>query len=163
MLRLKLAVIGLFVVLFLTFISTRLFMPAVQGRSGLAAPTGVIASDGAYKDKVGLNWNAVRGATLYRIFRNTVNDPVTAVGDPFQSIYGWRGASAGNVGRFTGQFPSSDDEPAAVYPLSTSWRNDRQILRVANLIAAPLDGARHADIERNDVHGSPHSILPLAE
>ncbi len=26
--------------------------------------------------------------------------PVTAVGDPFQSIYGWRGASAGNIGRF---------------------------------------------------------------
>jgi cytochrome c peroxidase len=79
MLRIKLAVIGLFVVLFLTFISTRLFMPAVQGQSGLAAPTGLIASDAAYKDKVGLNWNAVRGAAVYRIFRNTVNDPVTAV------------------------------------------------------------------------------------
>ncbi len=30
--------------------------------------------------------------------------PVTAVGDPFQSIYGWRGASAGNIGRFANQF-----------------------------------------------------------
>ena len=27
--------------------------------------------------------------------------PVTAVGDPCQSIYGWRGASAGNLRRFT--------------------------------------------------------------
>ena len=31
--------------------------------------------------------------------------PVTAVGDPCQSIYGWRGASAGNLRRFTTDFP----------------------------------------------------------
>jgi DNA helicase-2/ATP-dependent DNA helicase PcrA len=64
--------------------------------------------------------------------------PVTAVGDPFQSIYGWRGASAGNIGRFAGQFRPASGEPAAVYPLSTSWRNDRQILEIANDIAQPL-------------------------
>ena len=31
--------------------------------------------------------------------------PVTAVGDPCQSIYGWRGASAGNLRRFAQDFP----------------------------------------------------------
>ncbi len=31
--------------------------------------------------------------------------PVTAVGDPCQSIYGWRGASAGNLRRFSEDFP----------------------------------------------------------
>src|SRR5262249_38163332 len=31
--------------------------------------------------------------------------PVTAVGDPCQSIYGWRGASAGNLRRFVADFP----------------------------------------------------------
>src|SRR6516165_10343044 len=31
--------------------------------------------------------------------------PVTAVGDPCQSIYGWRGASAENLRRFTVDFP----------------------------------------------------------
>ncbi|MFD0853574.1 UvrD-helicase domain-containing protein, partial [Actinomadura adrarensis] len=31
--------------------------------------------------------------------------PVTAVGDPCQSIYGWRGASAGNLLRFAYDFP----------------------------------------------------------
>jgi DNA helicase-2/ATP-dependent DNA helicase PcrA len=67
--------------------------------------------------------------------------PVTAVGDPFQSIYGWRGASAGNIGRFAGQFRTADNEPAAVYPLSTSWRNDRQILEIANEVAQPLRAA----------------------
>ena len=31
--------------------------------------------------------------------------PVTAVGDPCQSIYGWRGASAGTLDRFPTDFP----------------------------------------------------------
>jgi hypothetical protein len=55
------------------------FSPVVSGQAGLTAPTGVIASDGSYNDKVGLNWNAVRGATSYRIFRNTSNDTSTAI------------------------------------------------------------------------------------
>lgn len=55
------------------------FSPVVSGQSGLTAPTGVIASDGSYNDKVGINWNAVRGATSYRIFRSTTNDPTTGV------------------------------------------------------------------------------------
>jgi DNA helicase-2/ATP-dependent DNA helicase PcrA len=64
--------------------------------------------------------------------------PVTAVGDPFQSIYGWRGASAGNIGRFARSFPAADGRPATVFPLATSFRNDRAVLDVANTVAAPL-------------------------
>ena len=37
--------------------------------------------------------------------------PVTAVGDPCQSIYGWRGASAGNLRRFATDFPSRGRRP----------------------------------------------------
>ncbi|WP_270888394.1 ATP-dependent helicase [Pedococcus sp. 5OH_020] len=62
---------------------------------------------------------------------------VTAVGDPHQSIYGWRGASATTLTAFRDVF-RRNDRPAALRPLSTSWRNDRQVLRVANLVAAPL-------------------------
>ncbi|MBI1758864.1 MAG: ATP-dependent helicase [Actinobacteria bacterium] len=64
--------------------------------------------------------------------------PVTAVGDPCQSIYGWRGASAGNLARFGAHFPARDGVPAAVLPLSTSFRNDRRVLDVANRIAVDL-------------------------
>ena len=64
--------------------------------------------------------------------------PVTAVGDPFQSIYGWRGASAGNIGRFARVFPNADGSPATVFPLATSFRNDRLILEAANAVAEPL-------------------------
>ncbi|HSV68152.1 MAG TPA: UvrD-helicase domain-containing protein [Mycobacteriales bacterium] len=67
--------------------------------------------------------------------------PVTAVGDPCQSIYGWRGASAGNLTRFPAHFPASDGAPAAVLPLSTSFRNDRRILAAANLLSTELRAA----------------------
>jgi len=68
--------------------------------------------------------------------------PVTAVGDPFQSIYGWRGASASNIGRFAQTFRRADATDATVYPLATSFRNGRVILDAANAVAAPL---RHLD------------------
>jgi DNA helicase II / ATP-dependent DNA helicase PcrA len=58
--------------------------------------------------------------------------PVTAVGDPCQSIYGWRGASAGNMRRFAQNFPPSGDaERAEVRLLSTSFRNTGRVLDVA--------------------------------
>ncbi|MCU1538564.1 MAG: UvrD/REP helicase [Humibacillus sp.] len=62
---------------------------------------------------------------------------LTAVGDPNQSIYGWRGASATTLLRFPSEF-AGESGPAAVLPLSTSWRNDRVVLEAANAVAAPL-------------------------
>jgi DNA helicase II / ATP-dependent DNA helicase PcrA len=64
--------------------------------------------------------------------------PVTAVGDPAQSIYGWRGASAGTLERFPTEFPRRDHEPARTLTLTTSWRNRPEILDVANSLSAPL-------------------------
>ncbi len=61
---------------------------------------------------------------------------LTAVGDPIQSIYGWRGASATNLPRFTTDFPQSDGTPAPVLELRTSWRNPPRTLYVANAISA---------------------------
>src|SRR5947199_7949661 len=45
----------------------------------LSAPTNVTASDNAYATKVEIEWEAIRGATLYRIFRNTANDSASAI------------------------------------------------------------------------------------
>ncbi|HQY34113.1 MAG TPA: UvrD-helicase domain-containing protein, partial [Actinotalea sp.] len=42
-----------------------------------------------------------------------VGHPVTAVGDPHQSIYGWRGASAGGLARFVEDFPRVVRDPVA--------------------------------------------------
>ena len=63
--------------------------------------------------------------------------PVTAVGDPNQSIYGWRGASATTLTRFPLEFADGSGR-ADELPLSTSWRNDDAILQVANLTSEPL-------------------------
>ncbi|MGV9857345.1 ATP-dependent helicase [Gordonia sp. NPDC003425] len=57
---------------------------------------------------------------------------VTAVGDPIQSIYGWRGASAANLPRFTTDFPRADGSPAQRLELLTSWRNPAHTLHLAN-------------------------------
>ncbi|MFG1950172.1 ATP-dependent helicase [Micromonospora sp. NPDC048830] len=67
--------------------------------------------------------------------------PVTAVGDPCQSIYGWRGASAGTLDRFPAEFARADGAPAEVLSLTTSWRNRPEILGVANALATPLRAA----------------------
>ncbi|GAA1208555.1 ATP-dependent helicase [Prauserella alba] len=90
--------------------------------------------------------------------------PVTAVGDPAQAIYGWRGASAANLPRFTTDFPRADGEtgrslPAREYGMLTSFRNPPEVLTLANVVAEPLragglgvqrlrarDGAPTADV-----------------
>ena len=69
---------------------------------------------------------------------------VTAVGDPCQSIYGWRGASAGNLPRFRTDFPGPDGAPADEYGLLTSFRNPPEVLELANAVSAPLRGPEAA-------------------
>jgi DNA helicase-2/ATP-dependent DNA helicase PcrA len=59
---------------------------------------------------------------------------VMAVGDPNQSIYGWRGASAANLALFARDFART--APASRFALSTSWRNARRILAAANATVA---------------------------
>jgi DNA helicase-2/ATP-dependent DNA helicase PcrA len=72
--------------------------------------------------------------------------PVTAVGDPNQSIYGWRGASATTLTRFPREFADVAGD-ADVRPLSTSWRNDDSILAVANVTSAPLRAGSTVGVE----------------
>lgn len=45
----------------------------------LGAPTGVNASDNSYSDKIGVSWDTIQGATVYRVFRNVINDPSTSI------------------------------------------------------------------------------------
>ncbi len=74
--------------------------------------------------------------------------PVTAVGDPCQSIYGWRGASAGTLDRFPAEFTGPGGREAWVLSLTRSWRNRPEILQVANTLSRPLRaaGARVAEL-----------------
>jgi DNA helicase-2/ATP-dependent DNA helicase PcrA len=64
--------------------------------------------------------------------------PVTAVGDPCQSIYGWRGASAANIDQFPEHFRRADGSPARVYPLTENRRSGGRLLAFANEQSAGL-------------------------
>ena len=63
---------------------------------------------------------------------------VTAVGDPNQAIYGWRGASASSLESFLDRFQTGQAQESQTLTLSTAWRNDQAILDAANRVAAPL-------------------------
>ena len=75
--------------------------------------------------------------------------PVTAVGDPCQAIYEWRGATVDNIDRFPIHFPRLVDGrevPAPRYSLADNRRSGPFILDLANHVAAPLR-AIHAGVE----------------
>ncbi|WNV74701.1 ATP-dependent DNA helicase [Geodermatophilus sp. DSM 44513] len=75
---------------------------------------------------------------LEALFGGASGHPVLAVGDPRQSIYGWRGASAGTIERFARTFPGVRGRAAQRLTLATSWRNDGAVLDVANAVAGLL-------------------------
>jgi DNA helicase-2/ATP-dependent DNA helicase PcrA len=80
--------------------------------------------------------SVAQAVMLSRIFGE--GHAVTAVGDPNQAIYGWRGASVSNILNFGETFPRADGGEVALYPLTVNRRSDRRILAVANELAAPL-------------------------
>jgi DNA helicase-2/ATP-dependent DNA helicase PcrA len=67
--------------------------------------------------------------------------PVTAVGDPDQNIYAWRGASLYNLFRFPTSFARTGGQAAARLPLFTNFRSGARILAAADAIIGqvPVD------------------------
>lgn len=64
--------------------------------------------------------------------------PVTAVGDPLQSIYEWRGASTANIMNFPRHFLDSDGQPAQQLGLKINRRSAPRIIELANELAPDL-------------------------
>lgn len=60
---------------------------------------------------------------------------ITAVGDPMQSIYLFRGATASNLQKFREDFPLEDGSPSHKLELTTSWRNPAGVLELANAVS----------------------------
>jgi cytochrome c peroxidase len=80
--KLRLSVVCLFSVPLLAVLFQGFLPGAVssgQTSAAPSAPTGVVASDNAYSAKVGVAWDAVRGATSYRVLRGAANDPAAAL------------------------------------------------------------------------------------
>jgi DNA helicase II / ATP-dependent DNA helicase PcrA len=82
-----------------------------------------------YQDVNGLQVDIVR--SLRRECRN-----VTAVGDDFQAIYGWRAASAEHILEFPSHYPDT-----TVVTLELNYRSSQAILDTANAVAAQASRA----------------------
>ncbi|MEV5107857.1 UvrD-helicase domain-containing protein [Streptomyces massasporeus] len=83
---------------------------------------------------------------LAGLFGEGTGHPVTAVGDPCQAIYGWRGASVANLDDFPEHFAHADGRPATRHALSENRRSGGRLLDLANGLAEPLR-ALHAGVE----------------
>jgi DNA helicase II / ATP-dependent DNA helicase PcrA len=83
---------------------------------------------------------------LAGLFGGGTGHPVTAVGDPCQAIYGWRGASVANLDDFPEHFAHSDGRSATRQALSENRRSGGRLLDLANGLAEPLR-AMHAGVE----------------
>ncbi|MFI7321090.1 UvrD-helicase domain-containing protein [Streptomyces venezuelae] len=83
---------------------------------------------------------------LSGLFGGGTGHPVTAVGDPCQAIYGWRGASVANLDDFPQHFSYADGRPAARHALSENRRSGGRLLDLANGLAESLR-AMHAGVE----------------
>src|SRR4029453_15776136 len=80
--------------------------------------------------------------------------PVTAVGDPCQAIYGWRGASGAHLDEFGTHFPGAGGEPVRDYPLAENRRSGGRILPAANDPAASLRAVHFAVADRTPTAGA---------
>jgi DNA helicase-2/ATP-dependent DNA helicase PcrA len=86
---------------------------------------------------------------------------VMAVGDPHQAIYGWRGASAGNLGGFAQAFAPGAE--CAQFALVTSWRNSATVLTAANAVLAPLAASAAVPVQELRARpGAPDGLVELA-
>ncbi|MFV0429629.1 MAG: 3'-5' exonuclease, partial [Arachnia sp.] len=79
--------------------------------------------------------SAAQAQLLRRLFGDGRGFAVTAVGDPNQAIYGWRGAASRNILDFPEHFPAADGAPATQATLSVNRRSGTRILEIGNLLA----------------------------
>jgi DNA helicase-2/ATP-dependent DNA helicase PcrA len=82
--------------------------------------------------------------------------PVTAVGDPDQNIYAWRGASLFNLIRFPERFPRADGSPAPRLPLYTNFRSGARILAAADTVIAAIPASQRPDPDKKLVPFPPN-------
>lgn len=86
--------------------------------------------------------------------------PLTAVGDPCQAIYGWRGASVANINDFTEHFPLLELSPSPVFKLTKNRRSGIKILEAANVISETLR-VEHPHVEVLDPERDHPGFLTL--
>ncbi|MEU5208299.1 UvrD-helicase domain-containing protein [Streptomyces sp. NPDC020742] len=102
--------------------------------TGTAAATAAVTGAGTPTGTAATGAGTLAGTTA----GTPTGHAVTAVGDPCQAIYGWRGASVANLDDFPTHFPFPDGTPARRFALSENRRSGGRLLDLANGLAAPL-------------------------
>ena len=97
---------------------------------------------------------------LSKLFRG---QSVMAVGDPNQSIYGWRGASADNLSSFHRDFNAPGVQRKTTLSLSVSWRNPSAVLHAANVVAEPLNDSSPFAVPRLQSREEYLQVAPKSE
>jgi DNA helicase-2/ATP-dependent DNA helicase PcrA len=90
--------------------------------------------------------NVAQSRLLESVFGD--GHPVTAVGDPDQNIYAWRGASLYNLLEFPRRFAKADGSPAPKLPLYTNFRSGSRILAAADALISPLPRNQRPDPDK---------------
>ncbi len=125
-------------------------LPAVS--AALRASFRVVLLD-EYQDTSAAQAVMLRGLFSGRTPSTGLGHPVTAVGDPFQAIYGWRGAAASNILTFDSDFRQPDGRRAERFALTVNRRSGQRILDVANVLSRPLRAGRPAAAGSEGVPG----------
>ena len=106
-----------------------------------------------YRDRFGVvlfdeyqDTNVAQARLMAGIFGD--GHPVTAVGDPDQNIYAWRGASLFNLLEFPKQFRRASGEDAPKLPLYTNFRSGARILEAADVLIGELPAAQRPDPDK---------------
>ena len=107
----------------------------------------------AYRDRFGAvlldeyqDTNHAQAVLMQAVFGG--GHPVTAVGDPDQNIYGWRGASLRNLLVFPTDLPTASGEPSSRLPLYTNFRSGASILAAADRVIGSLPADQRPDPEK---------------
>ncbi|MCP4778832.1 MAG: UvrD-helicase domain-containing protein, partial [Planctomycetaceae bacterium] len=79
---------------------------------------------------------------------------LAVTGDPDQSIYGWRGASLGNILDFEKDYPE-----VQVVRLEQNYRSTKSILYVADQLIVNNQQRRHKDLLTDNEQGMPVSLV----
>ncbi len=91
-----------------------------------------------------------------------VGYPVTAVGDPHQAIYGWRGAAANNIAQFPFLFTNKDGTAASKHSLHINRRSGQKILNLANEVIDPGDKDQNSAEPKESVNKETKERLLVA-
>jgi superfamily I DNA/RNA helicase/RecB family exonuclease len=85
---------------------------------------------------------------------------LTVVGDPDQSIYGFRGADLRGILDFPASFPTRDGDPAPVIALGTTRRFGPRLLRASRSIAASIGVTGSIPLEEFRIFRDPRAEAP---